>query len=146
MGSPRSTHLGLAGALAVLLIGASGGPRAVADVIPADRLVPWQDYVGVEGGIPARTNVRDCGAMDGAHADGVDTSGEIQACLDNTPTDGVAYLPAGLYSLGSPVTLTGSKTLRGAGPGQTVLLAGDIRRAILIGGQTSARPAIDIVS
>jgi hypothetical protein len=146
MGASRSTRLGLAGTSAFLLIGTGVVPRATADVIPADRLVPWQDNVGVEGGIPARTNVRDCGAMDGAHADGVDTSGEIQACLDNTPTDGVAYLPAGLYSLGSPVTLTGSKTLRGAGPGQTVLLAGDIRRAILLGGQLSARTAIDIVA
>lgn len=142
----RSARVARVGLPVFLLVVTTGVAHLGADVIPADRLIPWQGHVGVEGGIPVRTNVRNCVTADGAHADGADTSVEIQACLDNTPTDGVAFLPAGSYSLDSPLALRGSKTLRGAGPGQTVLLAGDIRRAILIGGQMSARTAIGIVS
>lgn len=94
-----------------------------ADVIPSDRLVTWQGNVGVEGGIPIRTAEVNCTlAPYNAHADGVNTAANIQACLDGIDTGQVAYLPAGTYSLASTLSIPSNKTLRGAGPGATILL------------------------
>jgi hypothetical protein len=85
-----------------------------AGFMPEDRLVDWS-RAGVEGGIPVRTLIRDCVIMDGAHSDGQDTTREIQACIDNAAQEGVAYLPAGTYTLSSGIKLRSHKTLRGAG-------------------------------
>jgi MYXO-CTERM domain-containing protein len=115
-------------------------------VIPSDRQVAWQGHVGVENGIADRTTIRDCVASDGAHADGSDTAAAIQSCIDNTPEEGVAFLPAGTYVLGASLRLRSGRTLRGAGMQQTVLLAGDLRAAVIIGEQGGARTAVDLAA
>ena len=94
-----------------------------ADVIPSDRQITWQGNVGVEGGIPNRTMEVNCtSAPYNAHADGVNTADNIQACLDGIDTGQVAFLPAGTYTLTSTISIPSNKTLRGAGPGATILL------------------------
>jgi hypothetical protein len=113
--------------------------------MPEDRLIDWT-MVGVDGGIPQRSVLRDCVAMDGVHPDGSDTSQEIQACIDNVPQNGVAYLPAGTYTLSSGIKLKSQKTLRGAGADKTILAAGDMRAVVYIGEQYSPKAAIDIIS
>ena len=113
--------------------------------IPEDRLIDWS-RAGVEGGIPHRTIIRDCTASDGAHADGTDTSKEIQACIDNTPPGHAAYLPEGTYTMNSGIRLKSNTTLRGAGMGKTILAANDMRAVVYIGTQYAAKPAVDIVS
>jgi hypothetical protein len=92
-------------------------------VIPRERLAPWVGRVGVEGGIPVRTSEIDCTKLPyAAHADGSDTADAIQACLDGIEAGEVAFLPAGTYSLEAGLDLRAEKTLRGAGPGRTILL------------------------
>ena len=92
-------------------------------MIPPDRLASWQGNVGVEGGIPVRTTQVDCTkAPYNAHADGTDTTGNIQACLNGIAGGQVAYLPGGTYTLTSNISMPSNKTLRGAGPDATILL------------------------
>jgi hypothetical protein len=103
-------------------VGADGAIE-VGYALPADRMVPWSGYVGVEGGIPQRTTQRDCVALYAAHADGTDMSGPINACLKGIASGEVAYLPAGTYVIAASIVVPANKTLRGAGPASTILLA-----------------------
>jgi hypothetical protein len=122
-----------------------------AQVIPADRLITWQGNVGVEGGIPNRTVLIDATLPPyNAHADGLNTASEIQACLNGLSSGQVAFLPAGIYSLASTITIPSDVSLRGAGANNTILLftvqlANDIKMGgnytdATLGGQ------IDIIS
>lgn len=105
-----------------LLASATTQATGSVDIIPADRLVTWQGNVGVEGGIPTRMTQIDCTAVPyNVHADGVDTSGNIQACLNGIASGQVAYLPAGMYTLASTISIPSNKTLRGAGKDNTIL-------------------------
>jgi hypothetical protein len=86
-------------------------------------MAPWQANVGVEGGIRNRTTQIDCTKPPyNAHADGSDTTAQIQACLNGIANDQVAYLPAGTYTLASTLNMVSNRTLRGAGPDVTTLL------------------------
>jgi len=92
------------------------GPKPSSSVFPADRLVPWQGNVGVEGGIPTRTTIRNCVTSDGVPTSGTtDATAAIQKCLDNTPEEGVAFLPAGTYSISKTIKIPTKRSLRGAG-------------------------------
>jgi hypothetical protein len=103
--------------------GGDDRPAPTGGVIPPERLAPWRGHVGVEGGIPARTSELDCTKPPySAHADGSDTAHAIQACLDGIEEGEVAFLPAGTYTLETTLELRAEKTLRGSGPGTTVLL------------------------
>ncbi len=73
-------------------------------VIPEDRLADWKS-AGVPGGIPKRTRV-------------VEVKGELQAAIDAAQPEDVVYLPAGTYG---GARLKSRITLRGAGPGKTIL-------------------------
>ena len=82
----------------------------------ADRLYPWAEYCGIPGGIPTdRTQY-------GPTLTTVNTTAQITAALVACPADQYVRLAAGEYSLGSInwASLV-SKTLRGAGPGVTVI-------------------------
>ena len=104
-------------------VSGSAGAAPSEGVIPADRLIEWRGNVGVEGGIPERDEEIDCTDTPyGAHADGSDTAQAIQDCLDGIEEGQVAYLPEGTYTLEAPLSLRSEKTLRGAGPGRTILL------------------------
>jgi len=101
-----------------------------AAIMPPGRTVDWSD-TGIEGGIPLRTNifcnVRQLipGTNIVATGDGVaDDRPAIQAAINLCPPNQVVYLPAGIYKLGAALVVscyTKAITLRGAGPGQTIV-------------------------
>ncbi len=109
-------------------------------LFPTDRVTRWQGNVGVKGGIPTRTIIRDCVATDGVPTDGTtDSSVKIQNCLNNTPQGQVAYLRAGSFVLKSGgLHIPGNKTLRGAGPTQTLLTSETPLDAIVTMGAGSS--------
>jgi hypothetical protein len=88
------------------------------DIVPADRLYDWGAYCGVPGGIPNSTTTYRTMTPS-------NTAAEINAAIAACPSGQVVYLTAGTYNLGSsyitfPTTKSGV-TLRGAGPGKTIL-------------------------
>lgn len=87
-----------------------------AAVVPADRLGNWQGTVGVPGGIPNRTTIYQT-LNPGATAD------QIATAINNCPAGQVVYLNAGTYNLSSQIRILNKSdwTLRGAGPGKTIL-------------------------
>jgi hypothetical protein len=102
-------------------LGESGSKKiAAGEIIPGDRRIDWR-YVGIPGGIPERTKI--CATIDSAvYGNGVtDATDAIQSALDNCPDEQVVYLPEGTYLIGSTVHLYDFDTLRGAGPGKTLL-------------------------
>jgi hypothetical protein len=117
------------------------------DVFPADRIIDWTG-VGVEGGIPERPMQRDCKLSDGATGDGVsDDTAAIKTCLSNTPAGQTAFLPTGTYIVSANIEIPSQKTLRGAGPDQTIILANSPYKIIMsIGHQYGYDTAIDIIS
>ncbi len=91
------------------------GPPATS-VFPADRLIAWQGNVGVEGGVPTRTTIRNCVTSDAVPTDGTtDATAAIQRCLAATPDNGVAFLPAGSYRITARISVPARRSLRGAG-------------------------------
>ena len=93
------------------------------DILPADRLYDWGAYCGVPGGIPNRTTIYTSLGVPGqspSYAQSV-TALQIVTAFTNCPSGQVVYLYPGTYTL-SPFTLprVSGKTLRGAGPGQTI--------------------------
>src|SRR5881394_2629039 len=94
----------------------------VADIIPSNRKITWD--VGIPGGIPNRTtifaNVKNApyGAVgDDVHDDTSAIQSAINACLVNQ----VVYIPAGTYRVSSVLRIPGSITVRGDGPGKTII-------------------------
>lgn len=84
-------------------------------IIEPSRATDWTN-VGIPGGIPSRTAV--CATLNpGA------TSGQINSAIANCPANEVVFLNAGTYQLASGINFNGRSnvTLRGAGPGQTIL-------------------------
>lgn len=90
--------------------------------LPLERKITWQGNVGVKGGVPLRTQEINCVTNYGVHADGNDTSPQIQACINGISNSQVAYLPAGTYTLTSTLNLRSNKTLRGESSETTTLL------------------------
>jgi hypothetical protein len=89
-------------------------------VIPDDRRIDWS-VSGIPGGIPNRTTI--CATIDSSYyGTGTrDARGAIQTALDNCPDGQVVYLPQGTYLVIGTINLKSHDTLRGAGPGRTVL-------------------------
>lgn len=116
--------------------------------LPDDRAVAWQGNVGVEGGIPARSAVRNCAVSDGAKGDGAaDDTAAIKDCITNTDAGSTAYLPPGIYRITDTISLNKGITLRGAGPDKTIIRAeSDITYAIAVGAGGSPAKGIDLVS
>src|SRR5204863_3242694 len=100
---------------------------AVAEIIPDNRLAPWQGNVGVPGGIPNRTIVYKNIVSDlGADPTGAtDCSAIIQNALLTCPQNQVVYIPEGTFKIASFVYMRpptrSNRTLRGAGMGRTTL-------------------------
>jgi hypothetical protein len=128
----RSVTAGvILGSLLVLQAGPRMVPAAGADLIPADRRIDWR-LAGIPGGIPRRTTI--CATVDAATygRGNVDATAAIQAALDACPAGQVVLLPAGTYATTDTVHLRTDKTLRGAGPGKTVLrYEGSATRSVL---------------
>jgi hypothetical protein len=106
---------------------APGGaePRAAAKaapgpLIPAERLTTWRP--GIPGGVPSRTAV--CARVAAsAFGDGrQDASAGIQSAIDRCPDGQVVELSAGTFRIDERyLLLSKGITLRGAGPGRTIL-------------------------
>src|SRR5216110_2454958 len=93
-----------------------------ADIIPSNRRINWDP--GIPGGIPNRTtifaNVRN--APYSAVGDDVhDDTSAIQSALNACPANQVVYIPAGTYRVSSVLRIPGSITVRGDGPGKTII-------------------------
>jgi hypothetical protein len=90
------------------------------EIIPDDRKIDWS-YAGIPGGIPERTSV--CATIDSAvYGNGTaDATDAIQNALDSCPDGQVVYVPEGTYIVNGTIHLYDYDTLRGAGPGKTIL-------------------------
>ena len=109
---------------------APAGP-AGAEIIPADRRIDWS-YAGIPGGIPVRTTI--CATIDSAKfgTGATDARQAIQDALNACPNGQVVYLPPGTYAYNGTVNLGDYDTLRGAGPGKTILKhTGDYSRSMV---------------
>lgn len=90
------------------------------EIIPGERKIDWSN-VGIPGGIPHRTEI--CATIDSAaYGNGTtDATEAIQDAIDTCPDGQVVYLPEGTYLTSDTIHLDDYDTLRGAGPGKTVL-------------------------
>ncbi len=110
----------------VVLLGAAG---VRAELIPADRLVPWAPgvTVGVPGGIPThRTRIIDVTQppYNADNTGATDASAKILQAVAAAVANDVVYLPAGTYRLDTRLLIDHTRdniTIRGAGPGLTIL-------------------------
>jgi len=97
-----------------------------AQIIPSDRRVTWEGYVGVPGGIPAYAV--DKTATDSPfNADktgAVDATAAINSAISACASDRAVYLPAGTYKILGTINMKKHCVLRGAGSG-TILRFGD---------------------
>ncbi len=89
-------------------------------IIPADRIIDWST-AGIPGGIPVRQTI--CTTIDSSlYGNGsTDATNAIQDALDNCPDGQVVYLPQGTYIISDTINLDDYDTLRGAGPGKTII-------------------------
>jgi len=110
------------------------------EIIPADRKIDWSRNAGLNFNIPSWSNGRNAIVDDGAKGDGVtDDTASIQDCIKKTPANTFCYLPAGTYKVSKSISLIdgtvgiglGSKGIRGAGPGSTIIMAGSNIGSIL---------------
>lgn len=99
---------------------AFAGPPPTA-MFPPDRVTAWNP--GVPGGIPGRSTV--CATLSAArYGDGSsDATAAIQAAIESCPPGQALLLSAGIFTVGEGHFLLIDRgiTLRGAGPGQTIL-------------------------
>jgi hypothetical protein len=94
--------------------------HAAADIIPPDRMTKWSP--GVPGGVPVRTMI--CATVDAStYGNGAsDASAGIQAAIGACPVGQVLQLSAGTFLINNnPLLINKAITLRGSGPGKTIL-------------------------
>lgn len=118
-------HLLAAAALLTVAVTLMPCGAAYGEIIPPDRRADWTigTNTGVPGGIPNRTTIFKNVVTD-LHADNTgatDVTGIIQGAINACPDGQVVYLPAGTYLVGSLGGQASHYTLRGAGPGRTIL-------------------------
>ncbi len=117
--------------------------QPISSFVDPKRVIDWKGHVGVPGGIPQRTNL--CATINSASATLVaDINQAIQQCPDNQ----VVYLPAGTYNLTGSITFDrkSNVTLRGAGPGSTILVPTNNITTAINTGQNALSARKNIVS
>jgi hypothetical protein len=89
-----------------------------ADYVPDDpmRFTVWNPGLNAVGGIPSRTTV--CAALSPS---GGEESDDIPAAIDACPDGQVVRLSAGTFTVNHFVLINKGITVRGAGPGVTIL-------------------------
>ncbi len=103
------------------------GPVSSKGILPDSRMYDWAPgvNVGVPGGIPTRSVL--CATLDAATygTGAVDASGAILSAIASCPAGQVVFLPAGTYRLDKSIdrATASNVTIRGAGPGKTILKA-----------------------
>lgn len=129
-------------------------------IIPSYYTIPWSsNTVGVapglsaiySNGVPYRTAIYTNVVQAGMDNTGnTDCQSQLQALWDACPSNGVVFMPAGKYLCLNPVNILGhsGSTLRGAGPGLTVLIDGSSveRQSFLTVGQDNQEGFTNIVS
>jgi hypothetical protein len=111
---------------------------AAAQIIPDNRIAPWQGNVGVPGGIPNRKKIYKNIVIDlGADPTGIkDCSAIIQRALNKCPRGQVVYIPDGRFRVGTPITLSNrgsNRTIRGAGVGLTTVFSANNNNLFSLG-------------
>ena len=103
---------------------------AKGEIIPADRMAPWQGNVGVVGGIPDSSTMTVYTTVP-AGASAAMINSAIAAC----PSNQVVQLSPGTFNLSSRIVGKSGVVLRGAGMAATVLAPthGDYGGAIYVG-------------
>ena len=92
----------------------------------ASRLYDWETYCGIPGGIPARTTIYQTFSSGATAAQIQSAITSAMAVYASSGIGQVVYLNAGTYSWGSGTVQWprgAGVTLRGAGPGQTIITA-----------------------
>ena len=115
--------------LLICLILLSATPLAVraqqwSGIIDPSRAINWSNK-GVSGGIPnitAQCVTSACAAV--TTSGSASTLAQINAAIASAPNNTYVFLPAGVYSLGGALSITGRSNVvvRGAGPDQTFLV------------------------
>jgi hypothetical protein len=109
---------------------------AHADIIPPDRRIDWSQP-GVPGGIPHRTTIYKTISAETYGNGSTDAASAIQAALDACPNGQVVFLPAGSYKIMGSLKVGSFVTLRGEGPGRTIL-------SFEAGGRSGVVMSIDV--
>lgn len=105
--------------LVILFLAAVCGIRVIKQnsgstaILPPDRRIDWT-YCGIPGGIHNRTTIYTT-LNPGA------TTAQINSAIANCPPDQVIYLNAGTYNSIGQINHKSNVTLRGAGPGKTII-------------------------
>src|SRR5215208_572654 len=102
---------GLAALVAVLIAG-----HASAEIIQSGRRIDWAGATGVPGGIPNRTTIY-------ATLNPGATAAQINSAIAGCPSNQVVFLNAGTYNSIDTIRFGTRRgvTLRGAGPGRTII-------------------------
>lgn len=101
--------------------GVSSSTAELADFLPFERTTRWQPGMIGAGGIPLRNVV--CATLTPSGGSADDTA-RIQAAINTCPAGQVVQLSAGTFLIndGRYLRVNKSITLRGAGPGRTILV------------------------
>lgn len=97
--------------------------------IPVERTIDWQNWSGVPGGIPIRTNVF-CNVRVSIPGSGLlatgngttDDAAALQAAINLCPSNRVIYLPNGRYRINSALNFKSGVTFRGESSTNTFIL------------------------
>ncbi|MEI6560767.1 MAG: glycosyl hydrolase family 28-related protein [Verrucomicrobiota bacterium] len=121
----------LSAGIAILLVVSQ--IAAFGEIIPANRRITWQGNTGIPGGVPIRTtifaNVKNApynALGDGSH----DDTSAIQSAINACPANQVVYIPTGNYRVTGMFTINSPITVRGDGPGKTIINANGSGRAV----------------
>ena len=110
-----ANKLALRSAFVASAIGILSASVAHSQIIPSDRTIQWGNVCGVPGGIPNRTIIFQT-LNPGA------TTTDINNAIASCPSNQVVFLNAGTYNVGAiRMGHRTGVTLRGAGPGRTIL-------------------------
>lgn len=89
-----------------------------AAVLPTDRAIDWSAS-GIPGGIAVRSVERQ---VTGLNSDGTtDNRAVLQAAIDACPAEAAVKIPAGTFAVNGALRLPSNITVRGAGPGKTII-------------------------
>ena len=102
-----------------LFVLALSAPARAGFALPSDRCVDWTQ-AGVAGGIPSVSIIyTNLVAID--HTGATDVSAAINAALSACPSNQVVQLPAGVFLLSNPLTMSDGVVLRGQGSNTVIL-------------------------